>query len=361
MVIGNPPYISHDNISSSIPCRDFNCFEPFADLYCYFFEFGVSSLAENGIITFITSNSFLRANYGLPLRNFIQNKCSILKIIDIEGTQVFDSAIVNTAITLFRKNKTEVNAIIVNAEWHKGRMDEFVASNGFIYKQQDFEMQPWTLIKPELLHIRNKIEQAGTTLSDLNVKIRLGLATGDNKAFILDEAQRQMLISIDNRNEEIIKPIIRGQDIQRYSHTAPHYILLTKNGIDVKNEYPTVYQYLDSFGDKFKNRGAKGRHWSNLRACAFFDDFKKEKIIWIELTDKGRFSLSHKEEYLLNSAYFLIPPEIINTKFLLGILNSSIVRFYVRLIAATSGMGTIRWINNYVKLIPIPIVSYKGQ
>ena len=118
---------------------------------------------------------------------------------------------------------------------------------------------------------------------------------------------------------------------------------------------------LDSFGDRFKNRGAQGQHWTNLRACSFYDDFKKEKIVWIELTDLGRFALCDEEVYLLNSAYFLLPPPDVESKFLLGILNSSTIRFYLGLIAETSGMGTSRWINNYVKDFPIPVVSREQQ
>lgn len=103
-------------------------------------------------------------------------------------------------------------------------MDEFVASNGFIYQQQDFEMQPLDFDKAWIIAIRNRIEQAGTTLSDLNVKIRLGLATGDNNAFILDEAQREMLISTDKRNEEIIKPIYKRTRIFSDILILPHNI-----------------------------------------------------------------------------------------------------------------------------------------
>lgn len=361
IVIGNPPYISHDNIPSNTPCSIFQCFEPFADIYCYFYEKGISILASGGILTYITSNSFLRANYGLPLRQLIHEKCDILQIIDIEGTQVFGSAVVNTAISSFKKSKNESTAIIVNAEWLKCSIDDFVKTNMFEYRQCDFDLQPWTLSKPMDLDIRRKIEKAGKTLEDLNTKIRLGLATGDNNAFILNEEQKQKFISQNLKNAEIIKPVIRGQDIKRYCHSAPLYLLLTKNGIDVQNEYPIIYNYLDSFGEKFKQRGAKGQHWSNLRACAFFDDFKKEKIIWIELTDTGRFSLSRKEEYLLNSAYFLLPPLSFNAMFLLGVLNSSIIRFFVKQIAATSGMGTLRWINNYIKLIPVPEATAAQQ
>lgn len=92
-----------------------------------------------------------------------------------------------------------------------------------------------------------------------------------------------------------------------------------------------------------------------------YDDFRKEKIVWIELSDLGRFALCNEEIYLLNSAYFLLPPSGIDSKFLLGILNSTTIRFYLNLVAETSGMGTSRWINNYVKEFPIPVVAHEQQ
>ena len=360
IVIANPPYVSHDKIAENIPRKQFDIFEPYADIYCYFFEQGLNLLVQNGVLCFITSNSYLRANYGTPLRQYL-HKYSLLSIIDIESSQVFDSAIVNVAITIIQKSEKKIPCIIVNTPWNGKSFSDYVLSDKFSYSQSDFDFQPWTLIHPNVLSIRKKIENVGKTLEQLQTKIRLGLATGDNNAFIIDEDTRTGLIMLDKNNESIIKPVIRGQDIKRYFHNPSKYIILSKNGIDIPNDYPTLYQYFDSFGDKFKKRGAKGRHWTNLRACAFFDDFLQEKLIWIELTDKGRFSYSSKEEYLLNSAYFLIPPKGIDAKYLLGVLNSKLIQVYMSYIAATSGMGTLRWINNYVKLFPIPIVKQEQQ
>ena len=153
--------------------------------------------------------------------------------------------------------------------------------------------------------------------------------------------------------------MLRGRDILRYEYRHPKsYILLTKNGINVPHEYPAICRHLEVYGDDFKNRGAQGRHWANLRACAFLDDFKQQKIVWIELSNMGRFALCTNEVYLLNSAYFMLPPVGIDPLFLLGILNSRVIRFYMTMIADTSGMGTIRWINNHVKRFPIPSCTY---
>ena len=241
-------------------------------------------------------------------------------------------------------------------------IQEFAKSSGFEVPQTFFDQKTWNLAGQEKVDIQYKIGTSGKTLAELGAKIRLGIATGSNEAFLINEETRKLLLSKAPKNNDIIKPVLRGQNIGRFRYTlSGQYILLTKNGVCVETDYPDIFAHLDSFGDDFKNRGAQGKHWTNLRACSFFDDFKKEKIVWIELTDIGRFALCREEVYLLNSAYFLLPPKGLDAKYLLGILNSSTIRFYLNQAAATSGMGTSRWIKNYVKTFAIPQVPTINQ
>ena len=367
VVIGNPPYISHDKIPKQLKAKiknNYQSYQPFADIYCYFIEKAIGLQNEGGILSFITSNSYLRAEYGAPIRSLLRSENILLRMLNVEDSQVFESAIVNVAIIVSRKsiNLSDDSCIVVNSPFSGDSFEDFVKINGFNYPQVYFDSQSWHLAEPRLVELQKKLESSGKTLEELNTKIRLGIATGSNDAFLIDEDQKRAFCKKNPINTEIIKPILRGRDISRYSYTLPkQYVLLTKNGVDVEKDYPDIYEHLKSFGDKFKNRGAQGQHWTNLRACSFYDDFKKEKIVWIELSDLGRFSLCNDEVYLLNSAYFLLPPSGIDSKFLLGILNSSTIRFYLRLVAETSGMGTSRWINNYVKEFPIPGVEPDQQ
>jgi len=356
VVIGNPPYISHDKIVDKLTLKEqYETYEPFADVYCYFIEKAIKLQNDNGILSFITSNSFLRAEYGSPIRKIIRRQNELLDIVNLEDAQVFESAIVNVVVLISSRKFNKAKCFIYNSPYTgSGDFVEFIKSKGFFYEQNVFDSKSWSLIEPEKVEIQQKIEKQGKTLEQLDAKIRLGLATGNNDAFVIDEDKRKEFIRLNRKNSEIIKPILRGRDIFRYQYELPNlYILLTKNGVNVQKDYPDIYKYLDSFGTAFKNRGAQGQHWTNLRATAFFDDFKEEKIVWIELTDIGRFALCTDEIYLLNSAYFLLPPPQVDTKYLLGILNSRLIYFYLGLIAETSGMGTSRWINNYVKEFPI--------
>jgi len=358
VVIANPPYISHDKITlgKTFLKEQYRSYEPFADIYCYFIEKGIGLQNKKGILAFITSNSYLRAEYGLPLRALLRKENELLDIINLEDAQIFEDAIVNVAILISTKNRVSRECIVFNQPFTEAiaKFADFITARAFLYTQEIFDSKSWSLIEPVKVHVQNKIEKGKKTLEQLGAKIRLGLATGNNNAFVIDENKRKEFIKKDRRNSKIIKPILRGRDIFRYSYkTSNLYILLTKNGVNVKRDYPVIYNYLDNFGQSFKERGAQGQHWTNLRAVAFFEDFKKTKIVWIELSDTGRFALCEDEIYLLNSAYFMLPPLNINIKYLLGVLNSKLMYFYLGLFAETSGMGVNRWINNYVKKFPI--------
>lgn len=366
VVIANPPYISHDKITlgKNYLKEKFRSYEPFADIYCYFIEKGIALQNKRGTLTFITSNSYLRAEYGSPLRKLLRKENELLSIINLEDAQIFEDAIVNVAILVSAKNQINRGCFVFNQSFTGdiAKFAEFVTTKGFYYTQKIFASKSWGLIESDKVLVQQKIEKGKKTLEQLGAKIRLGLATGNNDAFVIDKNQRKEFIKLNRNNSEIIKPILRGRDIFRYSYEISNqYILLTKNGVNVKKDYPDIYNYLDGFGQSFKKRGAQGQHWTNLRAVAFFEDFKKSKIVWIELTDTGRFALCEDEIYLLNSAYFLLPPLNIDIKYLLGVLNSRLIYFYLGLIAETSGMGVNRWINNYVKEFPIVQATVDDQ
>ncbi|MFL2570097.1 MAG: Eco57I restriction-modification methylase domain-containing protein [Flavobacteriales bacterium] len=365
VVIGNPPYVSHDRVNNKKYLSvTYKSHQGFADLFCYFYELGVKLLKKDGVLSFITSNSFLKAEYGAPLRKFLLNNSTLLEIINIEDAQIFSDAIVNSSILSLKKNSNKNRKCLIVNKKYDLEIDFwlYIENNKFYYQQLDFDELPWNLIKPEILNLRNKIKGKNQTLEELDTKIRLGIATGSNEAFIVSEEIKRELITQDQNSIDLIKPILRGKDIEQYYYNLPPlYLLLTKNGIDVHKDYPAIFNHLESFGDSFKNRGAKGQHWTNLRACSFFDDFKKDKIVWIELTDKGRFSRCSDEIYLLNSAYFLLPPKGYSIGYLITILNSKLIKFYLKQIANTSGVGTARWINIYVKEFPIYEASIEIQ
>ena len=75
VVLGNPPYISHDKIERDLKDkirRMYQTYQSFADKCCYFIEKAVGLQSQSGVLSIINSNSYLRAEYGKPIRKFLK-------------------------------------------------------------------------------------------------------------------------------------------------------------------------------------------------------------------------------------------------------------------------------------------------
>ena len=123
-----------------------------------------------------------------------------------------------------------------------------------------------------------KIECGSTLLENFNVTINFGIKTGFNKAFLIDEQTKNYLISKDVKNNEIIVPILRGRDVSRYSHRFSNvWLINTHNGfkgikpVDVIKDYPSIYDYLKQYQKQLQKRQDQGKHWTNLRNCAYLN------------------------------------------------------------------------------------------
>ncbi len=369
IVIANPPYVRQEEIKEYKESlkRNYQVFTSTADLYTYFYERGIKILREQATLTFISSNKFMRAKYGIHLRNFLKHNTSIREIIDFGEKHMFE-AITNTAVIITKRGHREHNEVTFS--------DNIIKEKTSSLDQDNLDESAWTLAEPDILELKTKIEKKGILLKNWDLEINRGLLTGFNEAFVIDTKTKEKLCKEDSKNKEIIKPIIRGRDIGKYSYRWNGlWIINTHNGyklhgsrtkhispVDVKKDYPAIYEFLNEInkrtGGQVEKREDQGNHWTNLRNCAFLEDFKKEKIIWIELTDKNKFSYSTEEEYVLAGAFLMTGGSL---KYLLAFLNSTICKFYFKLICNSSGMGTVQWKKFAMEKIPIPKLNREQQ
>ncbi len=219
----------------------------------------------------------------------------------------------------------------------------------------------WAILSPIEQRIKRKIELIGTPLKEWEIAINYGIKTGFNDAFIITGKERAELIKLDPKSDEIIRPILRGRDIKRYSHQfADLWLIATFPSLKLNiDDYPSVKQHLLSFGyDRLKQTGEAGarkktnNQWFETQdSISYWDDFSKQKIIWIELTDHANFCLDTEGYYLNNTVFFLIGDRL---PYILSFLDSKLCEWYFGKIAATSGVGTRRWIKQYIEQICIP-------
>jgi hypothetical protein len=236
-------------------------------------------------------------------------------------------------------------------------LDEYFINNCFEFKIPN--TSEWIIGNEKVGKLKQRIEQIGKKLKDFKITINFGIKTGYNAAFIINEETKNKLISENEKSSEIIKPILRGRDLKKYTYEfSGFYLINTHNGIRKKNierikaeeNYPSIYNYLSSFIPDIEQRQDKGKHWTNLRNCAYLEDFEKPKIVWGEISDQPKFAFDDGN-YYAEATTFLMTGE--KLKYLLAILNSQLSAWYFNQISTTTGMGTNRWKKYKIEMLPI--------
>ena len=110
VVIGNPPYVQIQKFSGKQEQKDwekqgFSTYVKTGDIYSLFYERGNMLLRDKGVLAFITSNKWMRANYGKATRKYFLDQVNIQKLIDFGDSQIFENATTYTNILIFSKEK----------------------------------------------------------------------------------------------------------------------------------------------------------------------------------------------------------------------------------------------------------------
>ena len=373
IVIGNPPYIQLQNDGGKLAKLYADCnYKTYArtgDIYCLFYERGYQLLKPNGHLCYITSNKWMRAGYGEKTREFFAKNTNPLLLIDFAGVKIFESATVDTNILLFAKAVNEHKTLC--AVTNKQNKDSVKNLSVFV-QQSGSECEfsnsdSWVILSPIEQSIKRKIEAVGPPLKDWDIQINYGIKTGYNDAFIINTEKRDEILSNcqsedeRTRTAELIRPILRGRDIKRYGYNwANLWLINTHNGIRGKLErvhiedYPAIKAHLDQYWDRISKRADKGDTPYNLRNCAYLEDFSKQQIVWIELSDEPKFSYA-QNVMSVNTVFFLTGEHVLH---ILGLLNSKLITWYFKhCIGTTSGVGTNRWLKYTIEQIPIAPIN----
>lgn len=228
----------------------------------------------------------------------------------------------------------------------------------------------WVILSPIEQSIKRKIEAIGTPLKDWNIQINYGVKTGFNDAFIIStEKRNEILANCQTEDErtrtaELIRPILRGRDIKRYSYDwANLWLINTHNGIKGKipriqiENYPAIKAHLDQYWEKISTRADKGDTPYNLRNCAYMEDFSKPKIVWGNLNLTPNYALVENNSFINAPSSMIVPA----SKYLLAILNSKIADFYIKLLGVTRNGGYFEYKPMFIEQLPIPQLKIENK
>jgi hypothetical protein len=369
IVIGNPPYVQLQKIkeeADKFQKAGYETFSRTGDIYCIFYELGSRILAPNGILSYITSNKWMRAAYGQALRKYFSENTNPLILIDFGGLQVFDAATVDTNILVTQKakDKNKTLTCVINSQLSNlSLLSDYFRQNATETTNFNLESS-WVVLSSIEQNIKTKIEKAGMPLKEWDINIYRGILTGYNEAFIIDTATREKLINSSPKSAEIIRPILRGRDVQKYkADWKGLYIIATFPSLNLNiDDYPAVKKHLLSFGfDRLKQTGEKGarkktkNEWFEVQdSINYWEDFLKPKIVWGEISDRSKFAYNDTNYYTEATTFLMTGKDL---KYLLALLNSRVSEWYFNQIGTATGVGTNRWKKYKIELLPIKIPS----
>ncbi|WRG32496.1 class I SAM-dependent DNA methyltransferase [Helicobacter pylori] len=386
-IIGNPPYIRQEQIKDIKPLLEKqyqNFYNSTADIYTYFFALSYHLLKEKGFNAFITSNKYARAKYGAKLRELLLKKTTIISYMELNALKVFESAAVDTSIIHFIKQAPLKESDFKYYEPTENDKENLKNTPHLPMKQNALSTESFIFANTSLLDLRDKIESVGTPLKDWDIQIYRGILTGANEAFIIptekrdeilkncDDAQKdERGMSERERTKELIKPILRGKDIKRYSYEWAHlWLINTHNGytsafkskippIDIE-KYPATKAHLDAHYDAISTRCDQGDTPYHLRNCAYLEDFEKEKIVYPCIMAKEPCFVYEEKGFYAPAPANIITGDKIEIKYITALLNSKCIYFAMRKFYMGGGIEGELKTNNLEK-IPIPQITEKNQ
>ncbi len=381
-IIGNPPYIRQEQIREIKPLLqkqypDF--YNSTADIYTYFFALSYRLLKDKGFNAFITSNKYARAKYGAQLRELLLKKTTIVSYMELNALKVFESATVDTSIMNFIKQTPPKESEFKYYEPTPDDKSDLKSARSLPMKQNALSTESFIFANASFLDLRDKMESVGTPLKDWDIQIYRGILTGANEAFIITTEKREEILNAcktqeeRKRTEALIKPILRGKDIKRYSYEwVDLWVINTHNGytsnlkfkippIDIE-KYPAIKTHLDSHYDTIATRSDQGDTPYHLRNCAYLEDFEKEKIVYPE-TSQGAYFIYENSGIFLEKTAFMIVSDAYNLKLLTALLNSKLITFYFKNFCGGCILGKsgYQYNKHALEKIPIPKITPQNQ
>jgi len=384
-VVGNPPYVRvqmlDERAKKYINKNYFSGIGNF-DIYVVFIERGLNWLKAKGNFGYIISNKFIQSSYGIGIRKFILKNCRIDRIIDFGDSGVFkdvtnyplifigqhDSLKDQNRFTFIKALKSKEG--IIDDIWKNFNKRDFKSEfiEVFEVEQSGLNDTPWIFSNLRVQKIANKIAKVSNEFYIKNfARPHRCLYTGLNEAFIVTQEE----IRQERLEKELIKKVVGGRDIQRWKiNWRNQYIIYPYKQMDGNlqpvnlREYPNIKRHLEQFKDKLMARwfikkvkkDEREQRWFEYADPRNIQQFENIKIITPDISTHNRFALDFDKVYSLNTSYVIDLDNFKHDpKYLLGLINSSLLEFFFKQLSPFISGGYHRYINQYLEQLPIKL------
>lgn len=370
LIVGNPPYVRAKNIDLETKKLLPNWSVTKSgnpDLYIPFFEIGIENLNKNGILGYITVNSFFKSVNARELRKYFQTNKYELRIIDFGDEKLFESKSAYTCICFLAKEKSEY--LFFKKETsktiQKNGLEKF---NKIPFKNLDFQ-RGWIINNKQIVENIKRIESVGESLG-AKYKIKNGIATLSNDIYIfkpIAEDKNFYTLIRNGKKFKIEKGICRDiikPNILKYEHEIDSIkeklIYPYTNGIttlslmkeeQLKSTFPKTYEYLSFHKDELQKRdkgnGDYGAWYAFGRTQALTD--KGYKLLFPYMAKDPHFVFTDQKDLMIYCGYAIFNESAEELKILKRILESKVFDYYMQNTSKPYSSGYLSYAKNYVK------------
>lgn len=380
IIVGNPPYVGASKIDEETKSllKNWSVSKSGkSDLYIPFFEIALENLNNDGVLGYITVNTFYKSLNGRSVRSYFSRNRFDLTIIDFRGEQLFKNRSTYTCICLISKLESNTVKYIKSKSSEINSIKKSNYINILYSDLNDFD--GWFLIDKKTKKIINKIESIGQKLGT-KFEIRNGFATlknnvyvftptGENDEFyfmskdkieysieksICREAIKpntlKLASEIENHTEKLIFPyIIENIKINLFKEKKQTLKIIDKNTL--KRKYSNTYRYLNtqkeilSKRDKGKKKYEEWYAFGRNQALLI----SGYKLLLPYITSEPCFVYTENQDLLFYNGYAIISDSIEELHILQKILMSKIFWFYIETTSKPYAGNYFSVAKNYIK------------
>lgn len=356
MVVGNPPYVRMELLKAIKPYLEthYAVASDRADLYAYFFELAVCRLKPGGRLGYISSSTFFKTGSGAALRRFLADAADVETVVDFGDTQVFGGVTTYPAILTMRKRATgaapAADLRFLNLKVVPVDLGKAFDAAAQPMPQTRLAARGWQFEGDALAELRARMAAGRPTLAQAYGAPLRGIVTGLNEAFVLDQAQRDAMITADAGSSDLLKPFLIGENLKRWHVESDDLWLIytPKNRVAI-DDYPAVRDHLAPFRARLEARATKQNWWELQQAQAAYEKaLLGPKLIWPHFQDSASASIDRTGKFVNNKAFFIANPDDAET----AVLNSVPMWALLRNIAREKRGGYIEAEAQYVGTLP---------
>ena len=377
-VVGNPPYIRFDELPRdrvALYQRICSTMRGRCDIYIGFFEIGLTMLRPDGKLGFICADRWMKSAYGKDLRDLVSKSFGLRFLLEMHKVDAFEDQVsAYPAITVIGKNRDALTVVASASErFGEAHARELVAlvdagiSVGVSHTIADGtevarlatplsrSSRSWPTGSPARLALLTHLEASFPPLEDHALRVGIGVATGADKVFILQDegaVERDRLI-----------PMVTTRDIRSgIVEWAGNYLVNPWAGprtLVNLDEYPCLRRYLHENEEVLRRRHTARRDqssWYRTIDPVHTDLTDRPKLLFPDMKLNARPVLEPGGLYPHHNLYYVVS-DIWDLEVLGALLSSSVAQLFIEAYSVRMRGGTLRFQAQYMRRIRLPILD----